>query len=106
MRGGECVYDTTPHVGPPPANKAVVASCVGTERIRQVASWCSGSQDPENAIENTTVVDPRSPTRLIAQHRLDRGPFIVGEFIAHDSKPQFGSLNNRRPAKTWADLCH
>jgi hypothetical protein len=87
MGGGKCVNDTTPHPGPPPANEAVVPSGVGTECSRHIAPWCSGSQDPENAIETTTVVHPRNSTRLVGQHRLDRGPFIVGEFIAYDSKP-------------------
>jgi hypothetical protein len=99
MSSGECVYDPAPNAGPPPANETVIASGVGTERIRQIAPWCSGSKDPENAVENTTVVHPRNSTRLVGQHRLDRGPFTVGEFIAHDSKPQFGSLNHRRPTK-------
>jgi hypothetical protein len=45
MGSGECVYDPTPHASPPPANEAVVASGVGTERIRQIAPGCSRSQD-------------------------------------------------------------
>lgn len=42
---------------------------------------------------------PRNATRLVRQHRLDGGPFVVGEFVAHDSSPQFGSLNHGSPAK-------
>jgi hypothetical protein len=38
-------------------------------------------------------------TRLVRQHRLDGGPFIVGEFVAHDSSPQFESLNHGSPVK-------
>jgi len=37
-----------------------------------------------------------TPTRLVRQHRLDGGPFMVGEFVA---SPQFGSLNHGSPAK-------
>lgn len=37
--------------------------------------------------------------RVVRQHRLDGGPFMVGEFVAHDSSPQFGSLNHGSPAK-------
>jgi hypothetical protein len=66
---------------------------------RRRTPGCSGSQDPGDAIEDTTVVYPRNSTRLVRQHRLDGGPFIVGEFIAHGSKPLFGSLNHRRKAK-------
>jgi len=39
MGSGKCVYDTTPHTGPPPANEAVLARCLGIERIRQIAPW-------------------------------------------------------------------
>jgi hypothetical protein len=39
-----------------------------------------GSQDPENAIVDMSVVHPRNATRLVRQHRLDGGPFIIREF--------------------------
>ena len=32
--------------------------------------------------------------RLVRKHRVDDIPFIVAEFIPHDSKPQYGSLNH------------
>jgi len=99
MGTGKRVYDAAPDTSPPPANESVVASGVWAERLRQITPGCSGSQDPEDAIEDTTVVYPRNSTRLVRQHRLDGGPFIVGEFIAHGSKPLFGSLNHRRKAK-------
>src|SRR5262249_25749903 len=53
------------------------------------------SQDPEDAIEDTSVVHPRNATWLVRQHRPYGSPFIVGEFVAHDSSPQSGSLNHR-----------
>jgi hypothetical protein len=34
MGGGKCIYDTAPYAGPPPADEAVVKSCVGTKRRR------------------------------------------------------------------------
>ena len=37
-------------------------------------------------IEDTPVVDPWHAARLVRQHRLDGSPFVVGEFIAHNSK--------------------
>jgi hypothetical protein len=30
---GKCVYDAAPNTSPPPANKAIVTSGVGTERF-------------------------------------------------------------------------
>lgn len=95
MSGGQRVHDAAPDASPPPANEAVVASGRRTEVIRQVAPWCSGSQDPEDAIKDTPVVHPRHATRLVRQHRFDGGPFMVGEFVAHDdSRLRFGSLNH------------
>jgi hypothetical protein len=49
--------------------------------------------------------------RLIRKHRLDDGPLMVTEFIAHDSRLQFGSLNHVRadifkgkpPCPQWPD---
>jgi hypothetical protein len=40
------------------------------------------------------VVHTRHAARLVRQERLDGNPFIIGEFVTHDSKPQFGSLNH------------
>ena len=52
-------------------------------------------------LKDTSVVHPRNATRLVRQHRPDGNPFTIGEFVAHDSSPQFGSLNHRvRPNAT------
>lgn len=50
---------------------------------------CPRAQDPEDAIEHTTVVNPRDATRLVRQQGLDGNPFIIGEFVARDSSPSF-----------------
>jgi hypothetical protein len=69
------------------------------KRRRQITPGCSRSEDPEDAIEDASVVHPRNATRLVRQHRPYGSPFIVGEFVARDSSPQFGSLNHGSPAK-------
>jgi hypothetical protein len=61
---------------------------------------------PEVAIQDPSVVHPRNATRLVRQHRLNGGPFMVGEFVAHDSSPQFGSLNHGSPGKRNAPGPH
>ena len=99
MGSGKRVYDAAPDTRPPPADEAVVARGVRTKRLGQITPGCSGAQDPENPVEDAAVVHPRNATRLVRQHRLDGDPFIIGEFVAHDSSPQFGSLNHGRPAK-------
>src|SRR5215831_713492 len=102
MGSGKCVYDATPDTSSPPADEAVVACGVRTKRLGQITPGCSGAQDPEDAIEDTAVVHPRNATRLVRQHRLDGSPFIIGEFVAHDSSPQFGSLNHGSLAESNA----
>ncbi len=39
-------------------------------------------------------IHARNAARLVRQEWLDGCPFIVGEFVAHDSRLQFGSLNH------------
>jgi hypothetical protein len=51
-----------------------------------------GLQHPKDAVENTAVVHPCYGRRLVRQHGLDGGPFVVGKCIAHDSKlPSLGA---------------
>src|SRR5262245_20739429 len=95
MGSGKCVYDAAPDTSPPPADEPVVASGVWAKCHRQITPGGSRSQDPEDAIEDTSVVHPRNATWLVRQHRPYGSPFIVGEFVAHDSSPQFGGLNHR-----------
>src|SRR5262249_42944996 len=77
-----------------PANETVVAGRVRTEVNREIAPWRARSQDPEDAIQNAAVIHSRHAARLIGQHRLDGSPFIVGEFVAHDSIPSVRGLNH------------
>jgi hypothetical protein len=93
------VHDPAPDTSPSPANEAVVASGVRTEVVREVAPWRSGSQYPEDAIEDAPVVYPWHAPRLVREHWLDNRPFIVGEGIAHDS-----SLRGGLESWTAADL--
>jgi hypothetical protein len=87
---GKCVYDAAPDTSPPPADETVIAGRVRTKMIWQITPGCPGSQDPEDAVEDTPVVYPRNATWLVRQHGLDGNPFIVGEFVAHDSTPSLG----------------
>src|SRR3954451_14807300 len=80
-------HDRGPDTRPSPANETMVAGGVRTEVVRQVTPWRPGSQDPEDAIEDPAVIHSWHAARLAGQHRLDRGPFRVGEFVAHDSAP-------------------
>ena len=50
--------------------------------------------EPKDAIEYATVIYTRNAARLVRQHRFDGGPFIIAEFVAHDSRLQFRTLNH------------
>ena len=43
-------------------------------------------------VEDAAVTHTRHARRFVRQERLASGPFIVGEFVAHDSRPRFGNL--------------
>jgi hypothetical protein len=68
-----------------PANEAIVASRVKPIVLRQIGPWRTRTQDPKDTVEHAAVIYLRNAARLARQHRLDRGPFIIGEFVAHDS---------------------
>jgi hypothetical protein len=71
-----------------------LASGAGTIDLWQIAPWCTRTRNPKDAIEYATVIYTTTAARLVRQHRLDGGLFIIAEFVAHDSKLQFWSLNH------------
>src|SRR5262244_1069845 len=94
MGAGECAHDLGPHARSSPANEPIVAGRVRTEVVRQIAPWRPRSQNPKDAIEDTTVIHSWHAAPLIWQHQFDGNPLIVGEFVAHDSTPSVGGLNH------------
>src|SRR5271170_7808971 len=98
MRGSERSHDLSPDASPSPTNEAVVAGGVRAVAVREITPRRARPQDPKDAVQNTAVIQARIATRLVRQHWLDGGPFIVGEFVAHDLSPQLGGLNHGRSA--------
>jgi hypothetical protein len=90
MANGKRLYDAAPDTSLPPTNEAVVAGGVWAKRLWQIPPWCPGPQNPKDAIEDTAIIHSRYATRLVGQHRLYGGPFIVSKFTAHDSIPALG----------------
>jgi hypothetical protein len=91
MGGRQCVHGLGPHSGSSPTDEAIVAGSIRAEVARQVAPWRSRSQDPEDSVENSSVIHPWHAARLVGQRRLDSGPLIVAEFVAHDSLSRSGA---------------
>jgi hypothetical protein len=94
MSAGKRFHDPNPDTRPTPSNITVAASGVGAKALRHIASRGSGSQNPKDAVQDTPVVHAPHAARLIRQPRLDGNPLIIGEFIAHDSRLQFGGWNH------------
>ena len=94
MSGGQRLHDLVPDASPPPADQAVVASRIGSVDFREIAPRRARTQDPEDAIEDTPVVDAGNATRFVREHRFDDAPFAVTEFVAHELKLPFGALNH------------
>jgi hypothetical protein len=94
MGTGKCVDDAAPDTSPLPPNKSIVAGGVRTNSSGRSRSGAPERKTQKDAIEDTSVVHPRNATRLVRRHGLDGSPFIIREFVAHDSSPQFGSLNH------------
>jgi hypothetical protein len=63
------------------------------ERARTRVTRPSRQSVRKDAIEHASVIYPPNAARLVRQHRLDRGPFMIVEFVAHDSRLRFRSLN-------------
>ena len=91
-------HELAPYASPPPANEAIIGGSIWAQSSGQVAPRCARAQDPEDAIEDTAVINPPYAARLIWQQRLDGEPFAVGECIAHESSFSWRleSLSSRR----------
>ena len=89
-----CAHELGPYARPTPPNEAIVAGRVRTKVAREITPWRARSQDPEDAIEDAAVIHSWHAARFIGQHRLDGNPFVVGEFVAHDSAPSVRGLNH------------
>src|SRR5947208_1463641 len=52
------------------------------------------AQDPKDAVEHAPIINTGHTARLVRQKPFAGVPFIIGEFVAHDSRLRFGSLNH------------
>jgi hypothetical protein len=48
----------------------------------QIAPWCAPPQYPEDAVEDTSVVDARHAARLVRKERPDGSPLKVRKFVS------------------------
>jgi hypothetical protein len=87
-----------PDASRPPADKAVVEGRVRPKALRRIAPRCAGARYLENAVENTSVVDPRHTSGLVRQKGLMavHSKSVSSYLMIRDL--WFGSLNHANPA--------
>src|SRR5664280_1627585 len=95
MACGQRIHQPVPNASLPPANEAVVASSRRPVALRQIAPRRTRTQNPKDAVKHAPVIYARHTARLVRQHRFDSGPFIFGEFVAHDSRLLFWDLESQ-----------
>src|ERR1700730_86416 len=110
MVGGQGIHDLVPHASPAPANEAIVAGGVRAKVLRQITPRRTRTQNPKDAVEHAPVIYTGHAARFARQERLDGGPFIIGEFVAHDSRAPVWELESRagphhQPARVRHDRC-
>jgi hypothetical protein len=65
---------------------------------------------PKDAVEHAPVIHARNAAQLVRQEWLDGRPFIVGEFVAYDSRPVVTDANTLTSLPlsgaqpTWQDM--
>ena len=112
MGSGKCVYDaaqTPAHRQRRKWFQRVLYEANASGRSRQGAPDRKTQKIPLRTRRSFTRGTPRG----LFEHRLDGNLFIIGEFVAHDSSPQFRSLNQgglaeatllARPLRAEADI--
>jgi hypothetical protein len=60
-----------------------------TKQLRGMRLW----KDATGKVVATVIYTPNAAW-LVWQHRLDGGSFIIAEFVTHDSRLRFWSLNH------------
>jgi hypothetical protein len=78
QRGAEKLAETA--IGPVENDQAEIG---GVAQASELAPDLAHPGIEERAV----VVHPRHAAWLVRQHRLDDRPFVVGEFVSHDSRP-------------------
>src|ERR1051326_1793622 len=87
--------NAVPHSSLSPSDEAIVAGRARSKILRQRPPRRARSQPPEDTVQNSAVVDPRNPARLVRQQRRDHSPLEVSQLVApHDTAPPVGKLES------------
>ena len=78
------VHQTVPDAGLAPPIEAVVGGRVRAISFGQIPPRRTGTQNPEDTVENTPIVLWLHTAPVLRQQRLDDAPLEVCEIVAHD----------------------
>lgn len=97
MSGDDGVHQPIPNTGLSPTIEAVVDRGRRAIALRHICPRRAGPENPENAVENTPVIDPRHPAWLVRQQRLDRSPLKLSQIVARHRQGSFRNLESFSP---------
>lgn len=83
----QSIQDVFPQSGKGPAAELPVDRRPLSELFGQVTPWCAGPCDPENSIQNKTMIGWLAPVRVTnsIDEPLEKSPLIVGYKVARQA---------------------
>jgi hypothetical protein len=84
-----------------------MARVVPSQIVDLIEKQLAGAQTLTLNVDHGTVCPLMATARLVGAiptDALDGSPFVVGKFVAYDSKLHFGSLNHRSATLSGCDL--
>jgi len=88
VRGADGIHQPVPLACLSPSHEAVVAGGARPIAFRQVAPRRAGSQYPEDAVQQASVIDAGHTSGLVGQQRLDHAPLEVGQVVSAHGGPK------------------
>ena len=88
---GDGVHHPIPYARFSSAHEAIVTGGTRAITLRQIAPWRTGTQHPEDTVQNAAIIDARNTSRLVGQQRLNDASLEVGQIVsAHaDAESEF-----------------
>src|ERR1700753_1472237 len=91
------IHQPIPDTRLSPSVDPVVARRPRAVAFRQIRPGRARTQNPENPVQHSPVVNPRHTARLVRKMRLDRFPLKIRQIVAAHRKLPFESLNHDPP---------
>lgn len=90
----DSIHQPIPNAGFAPPIEAVVGGRIGAVSLGHIAPRRTGTQNPEDAIEDLSIVLWLRSAPIHRQQRLYDAPLEVGQIVAHDPSSNVGTLES------------